>query len=75
MRLLQMPGLQPGDSVRYIGRSREAGVSVLVGTLGCVVAGPLPRRISPNTAERLACQVLFGYRTAWVPVEKLEPER
>jgi hypothetical protein len=65
---------RPGDTVRYVGRPREAGVCLLPGTLGSVVAGPVARRLGPGGPPRLACQVLFGSRAVWVPVERLEAE-
>lgn len=65
---------QPGDMVRFVGRTREAGVSLIPGTLGSIVTLPIVRRLNPGGPERLACQVLFGYRTFWVPVERLEAE-
>jgi hypothetical protein len=75
MQLLQSSRFQPGDTVRYVGRSREAGLAILPGTLGSVVSIPVARRFTPAGPERIACQVLFGYRIAWVPVERLESEQ
>jgi hypothetical protein len=65
---------RPGDTVRYVGRPREAGVCLIPGTLGSVVTGPVARRLSPGGPRWLACQVLFGYRAVWIPVERLEAE-
>jgi hypothetical protein len=65
---------QPGDMVRYLGGPREAGVCLIPGTLGSVVTGPVARRLRPGGPRRPACQVLFGYRTVWIPVERLEAE-
>jgi hypothetical protein len=74
MQLVELPRFRPGDTVRYVGQAREPALGILPGTLGSIVAGPLPRRASPMAPERYVCQVLFGYRTAWVPVERLESE-
>jgi hypothetical protein len=63
-----------GDMVRYVGQSRQAGFTVVTGTLGSVVAGPAVRRIVPGAPPRVACQVLFGGRSVWVPVEWLGAE-
>jgi hypothetical protein len=74
MQLLQTPRFQPGETVRYVGKSRDPGLAILPGTLGSIVAGPLPRRFTATGPERLSYQVMFGYRTAWVPVERLDKE-
>jgi hypothetical protein len=75
MQLLQTLRFQPGQIVRYVGKSREPGLAILPGTLGSIVSGPLPRRATPADPERMNYKVLFGYRTAWMPVEKLEAEQ
>jgi hypothetical protein len=73
---LQLLGarFRPGDTVRYVGRPREAGISLIPGTLGSVVTLPIARRLNPGGPRRLACQVLFGSRAVWIPVERLEAE-
>jgi hypothetical protein len=63
-----------GDTVRYVGHQREVGISIIPGTMGSIVTGPVARCLSPGGPQRLACQVLFGYRTIWIPVERLEVE-
>ncbi len=71
MEELMKPEIRTGDTVRYTGRSRDAGLTLLPGTLGSVVAGPVARRLHPREPARMACQVLFGYRAIWMPVEGL----
>jgi hypothetical protein len=65
---------QPGDTVRYVGRPREDGVSLIPGTLGSVVALPVVRRRRLGGVECLACQDLFGSHTVWIAVERLAAE-
>lgn len=74
MQLQQTSRFQPGDTVRYVGKSREPGLAIVPGTLGSVVSPPMPRRLAPASPEQLACQVMFGYRIAWIPVNRLEAE-
>lgn len=74
MHLVQTPRFQPGDTVRYVGKSREPGLAVVPGTLGSVITPPVVRRATPASPEQLACQVMFGYRIAWIPVDRLEAE-
>jgi hypothetical protein len=66
--------VRQGDTVRYVGRLREAGMSIIPGTMGSIVTGPIARCLSPGGPQRLACQVLFGYRAVWIPVEQLVAE-
>jgi hypothetical protein len=76
MRLEQAPRFQPGDTVRYVGKgkTREPGLAIVPGTLGSVVSPPVVRRVTPASPEQMACQVMFGYRIAWIPVDRLEAE-
>jgi hypothetical protein len=71
---LSADGLKSGEMVRYVGRASGTGFPLIVGTLGSVVTGPVARRLIPGGPQRLACQVLFGYRALWVPAEHLEAE-
>jgi hypothetical protein len=74
MQLVESSRFQPGDTVRYVGKSREPRLAIVPGTLGSVVTPPLVRRVTPTSPEQLACQVMFGYRIAWIPVNMLEAE-
>lgn len=74
MSQLLQSRFQPGDVVRYLGRPREGGVQLVAGTLGSVVTVPVARHLTAGGPLELACQVLFGSRTIWAPVERLEAE-
>ncbi len=66
--------LRAGDTVRFLSRSRDAGLPFVSGTVGSIIAGPQVRRVGSDGAECLAYQVLFGSRTPWVPAECLQEE-
>jgi hypothetical protein len=74
MQLAQLPRFRQGETVRYVGTGRDPALGILPGTLGSIVAGPVPWRANSSSPESYVYHVLFGYRVTRVPAERLERE-